>query len=65
MSVATISVVLGVLAVLGQAANIYLHLRIQNCILRSEKETREWVEVKLAEYVRDEVCEVRHGQRAG
>lgn len=51
-----IAVLLGLLSLVGQAANYLLHLKLRTAILESEQKTLEKVE---AHYVREETCEAR------
>jgi hypothetical protein len=57
----------GILAIVGQIANIILHLRIRtavlegkNDLLQSEGRLKEWVEDKLDRYVDKDICGLRH-----
>jgi hypothetical protein len=51
-----IAVLASVLALLGQGVNVYLHLRIRNAILESERGTMDRVEKRLEHFVPLEVC---------
>jgi hypothetical protein len=60
MSEGIIALIIAGVSLLGQVANIYLHLRVRNAILENDKEARQERDERLKEYVLIEVCDERH-----
>ena len=51
---------MGILAIVGQAVNVVLHLRVRNAVLESEGKTKDWVRGELREYVPRDLCGLLH-----
>lgn len=56
MNVEALAAVCGIVAVAGQLANIVLYLSIRAAILEERDGLKEWVDMRLREYVRREAC---------